>query len=58
MSRADLVPYGTLLLRIALGTLFIAHGLLKLLVFKPAGTSAFFSFAGPAGLCWIFDYVG
>jgi putative oxidoreductase len=49
MSRSDLIPYGTLLLRIALGALFIAHGLLKLLVFKPAGTIAYFRSLGLPG---------
>jgi putative oxidoreductase len=49
MSRADLIPYGTLLLRLALGALFIAHGLLKLLVFKPAGTAAYFRSLGLPG---------
>ena len=42
MSRSDLIPYGALLLRLALGALFLAHGLLKLLVHKPAGTAAYF----------------
>jgi putative oxidoreductase len=46
MSRADLIPYGTLLLRLALGVMFLAHGLLKLLVFKPAGTAAYFRSLG------------
>jgi len=42
MSRAELISYGTLLLRVALGVMFLAHGLLKLLVFKPSGTVAYF----------------
>src|SRR4029079_1146103 len=46
MSRAELIPYAALLLRIALGILFLAHGLLKLLVFKPAGTAAYFRSLG------------
>lgn len=49
MSRADLIPYGTLLLRLALGVLFLAHGLLKLLVFKPAGTATYFRLLGLPG---------
>jgi putative oxidoreductase len=49
MSRAELIPYGALLLRISLGTLFIAHGLLKLLVYKPAGTTAYFRSLGLPG---------
>jgi len=42
MSRAELISYGTLLLRVALGVMFLAHGLMKLLVFKPSGTVAYF----------------
>jgi hypothetical protein len=49
MSRSDLIPYGALLLRVSLGTLFLAHGLLKLLVFKPAGTAAYFRSLGLPG---------
>ena len=49
MSRADLIPYGTLLLRLALGVLFLAHGLFKLLVFKPAGTATYFRLLGLPG---------
>jgi putative oxidoreductase len=49
MSRADLIPYGALLLRAALGALFIAHGLLKLLVHKPSGTAAYFRSLGLPG---------
>ena len=49
MSRSDLIPYGALLLRMALGALFLAHGLLKLLVFKPAGTAAYFRSLGLPG---------
>jgi putative oxidoreductase len=49
MSRADLIPYGTLLLRLALGVLFLAHGLVKLLVFKPAGTATYFRLLGLPG---------
>jgi putative oxidoreductase len=49
MSRSDLIPYGALLLRIALGVLFLAHGLLKLLMHKPAGTAAYFRSLGLPG---------
>jgi putative oxidoreductase len=42
MSRADLIPFGTLLLRLALGGLFLAHGLFKLLVLTPAGIATYF----------------
>ena len=46
MSRSELIPYGSLLLRVALGVLFLAHGLLKLLVFKPSGTAGYFRSLG------------
>ena len=41
--------YAALLLRTALGTMFIAHGLLKILVFTPAGTVGFFESLGVPG---------
>lgn len=49
MSRSELVPYAALLLRLALGALFLAHGLLKLLVFKPSGTAGYFRSLGLPG---------
>jgi putative oxidoreductase len=49
MSRSDLIPYAALLLRLALGALFLAHGLLKLLIHKPAGTAAYFRSLGLPG---------
>lgn len=42
-------PYAALLLRLALGTMFLAHGLLKIMVFTPAGTAGFFSSLGLPG---------
>ncbi|WP_313517494.1 DoxX family protein [Pseudomonas sp.] len=42
-------PYAVLLLRVALGVMFLAHGLTKLLVFTPAGTAGFFESIGFAG---------
>lgn len=39
-------PYGALALRLALGVALLAHGLLKLLVFTPAGTAQFFASLG------------
>lgn len=36
----------TLILRLSLGIIFLSHGLLKLLVFTPAGTAAFFESMG------------
>ncbi|MEO1044125.1 MAG: DoxX family protein [Pseudomonadota bacterium] len=46
---ADYTAYGAALLRVSLGTMMAAHGLLKLLVFTPAGTAAFFESIGFAG---------
>lgn len=42
-------PYAALLLRLALGIMFIAHGLLKVLVFTPAGTAGYFESIGLPG---------
>lgn len=42
-------PYATLLLRLTLGTMFVAHGLLKILVFTLPGTAQFFASVGFAG---------
>ncbi len=47
-------PYAALLLRLALGTMFIAHALLKLLVFTLPGTAQFFESLGlPGGLAYL-----
>ena len=47
-------PYAAFLLRVSLGALFLAHGLLKLVVFTPAGTAGFFGSLGlPAILAYI-----
>jgi putative oxidoreductase len=43
-------PLAATLLRLTLGTAFLAHGLLKLLVFTPAGTVAFFESQGFPGV--------
>ena len=42
-------PYAALLLRLSLGAMFIAHGLLKLLVFTLPGTAKFFESVGFPG---------
>ncbi|WP_420567324.1 DoxX family protein [Thalassovita sp.] len=42
-------PYAALVLRITTGVLFIQHGLLKLMVFTPAGTAGFFESLGLPG---------
>ena len=47
-------PYAALLLRVTLGTMFIAHALLKLLVFTLPGTAQFF---GSLGLPPVLGYV-
>ena len=49
MLDTKTAPYGALLLRLALGTMFIAHGLLKLVVFTPAGAASFFGSLGVPG---------
>lgn len=41
--------YAALILRVALGTMFIAHALLKIVVFTPAGTVGFFASLGVPG---------
>ena len=48
-SRAASADYGIALLRIALGVMFLAHGLLKVLVFTLPGTAAFFQSVGFPG---------
>jgi len=53
MIDARLAPYAATLLRISLGVLALAHGLLKVLVFTPAGTVGFFASLGlPAFLAY------
>ena len=50
MIDRDSAPYGALLLRVALGTMFIAHSLyLKLVVFTLPGTAKFFESLGLPG---------
>ena len=46
MIDPSTAPYAALLLRVALGVLFLAHGLTKVLVFKPAGTVGYFKSLG------------
>ena len=51
VANADLAAT---ILRVALGILFIAHGWLKLVIFTPAGTAAFFeSLAFPGALAYL-----
>ena len=42
-------PLGAFLLRLSLGIMWIAHALLKLVVFTPAGTAKFFESVGLPG---------
>ncbi|OUR63580.1 LysR family transcriptional regulator [Colwellia sp. 39_35_sub15_T18] len=49
MTTQATAPYAVLILRIALGTMFIAHALLKILVFTPEGTVGYFASLGVPG---------
>jgi putative oxidoreductase len=53
MVDARTAPYAALLLRLALGTMFVAHALLKVFVFTLPGTVQFFESLGlPAALAY------
>lgn len=53
MNNTQLTPYAATLLRVSLGIMALAHGLLKILVFTPAGTVGFFASLGlPAFLAY------
>ncbi|MCC5809176.1 MAG: DoxX family protein [Ectothiorhodospiraceae bacterium] len=49
IQQQDQAAYAALVLRLALGVMFLAHGLLKLVVFTPAGTAGFFESIGLPG---------
>jgi putative oxidoreductase len=49
MIDSRTAPYAALLLRVSLGVMFIAHALLKILVFTLPGTAQFFDSAGFPG---------
>ena len=54
MTDSRTAPYASLLLRLALGILFLAHFSLKFFVFSPAGTAKFFAYLGlPGGLAYL-----
>ncbi len=54
MTDTRTAPYAALLLRLALGGLFLAHAGLKILVFTPAGTAGFFGSLGlPPALAYV-----
>ena len=50
MNDVRSTAYAALLLRVALGTLFVAHALLKYFVFTLPGTAAFFTSIGLPGV--------
>ena len=49
MTHSNNAAYAALILRIALGMMFIAHAMLKIIVFTPAGTVGFFASLGVPG---------
>jgi putative oxidoreductase len=49
MLNTQTAPYGALILRLSLGVMFIAHALLKLMVFTLPGTVQFFEGLGYPG---------
>ncbi len=54
MIQQNTAPYGALVLRLALGVMFIAHALLKIVVFTVPGTVQFFQSVGlPGGLAYV-----
>lgn len=48
--QRDFAPQAIALLRIASGGLLLTHGLIKLLIFTPAGTAGFFESIGFPGI--------
>jgi putative oxidoreductase len=54
MTANDRLDYAALLARLSLGAMFIAHALLKLVVFTLPGTVQFFQSVGlPGGLAYV-----
>lgn len=54
MIDSRTAPYAALLLRLTLGGLFLAHAALKIFVFTPGGTAAFFGSLGlPSALAYL-----
>jgi putative oxidoreductase len=54
MIDARTAPYAALVLRLTLGVLFLVHAGVKLFVFTPAGTAAFFGAVGlPPALAYL-----
>lgn len=53
-ANPSTAPYGATLLRVTLGLMFLSHLALKVFVFGPAGTVAFFASLGlPAAIAWL-----
>jgi putative oxidoreductase len=53
MIDAKLAPYGVFLLRVSLGAMFVAHALLKYVVFTMPGFAGFLAQTGfPSALAW------
>jgi putative oxidoreductase len=50
MTESRTTPYAALVLRLSLGTMFVAHALLKLMVFTLPGTAQFFQSIGLPGV--------
>lgn len=54
MTDNRTTPWAALVMRVALGILFVAHFSLKMFVFTPAGTAKFFTSLGlPGGLAYV-----
>jgi putative oxidoreductase len=54
MTDARIASYAALLLRLSLGILFVSHAALKIFVFTPVGTVAYFGSLGlPAALAYV-----
>ena len=49
MIDTKTAPYAVLALRVTTGALFLFHGLVKLMVFTPAGTAGYFESIGLPG---------
>lgn len=50
MNTIDRTAAATTLLRVASGALLLTHGLIKLIIFTPAGTASFFESIGFPGI--------
>jgi putative oxidoreductase len=54
MTDPRTAPYAAFLLRLSLGTMFLAHAAVKVFIFTPAGTAAFFGHVGlPPALAYL-----